>query len=66
MIAFLTDTLEVLKLLTQIVMLIGCILILLGIPFIAYYCPQESEKPISYILKIKFRDKKHKEEQKWN
>lgn len=56
-IAFLTDTLEVLKLLVQIGMVIGIVLILLSIPFFAYICPSEPEKPDSYILKITFKDK---------
>ena len=44
MIEFLTDTLEILKLIAQIVILVGCLLILLGIPFIAYYCPGKPDE----------------------
>lgn len=57
MIEFLTDALEILKLIAQIVILVGCLLILLSIPFIAYYCPQEPTKPARMILRISIRDK---------
>lgn len=59
MIEFLTDTLEVLKLIAQIVILVGCLVILLGIPFIAYHCPQEpTDKTARTILKITIKDNK--------
>lgn len=59
MIEFLTETLEILKLIAQIVILLGCLLILLGIPFIAYYCPQEpTDKTARTILKISIKDNK--------
>lgn len=57
MIEFLTDTLEILKLIAQIVILAGCLLILLSIPFIAYCCPQEPTKTTRTILRISIRDK---------
>lgn len=57
MIEFLTDTLEALKLIAQIVILIGCLLILLSIPFIAYYCNQESAKTPRTILRISIKEK---------
>lgn len=55
MIEFLTETLEILKLIAQIVILVGCLLILLGIPFIAYYCPQEPDKTARTILRIRIK-----------
>lgn len=58
MIEFLTDTLEVLKLIAQIVILVGCLLILLAIPFIAYYCPQKPDETPRTILRIKIKDKR--------
>lgn len=58
MIEFLTDTLEVLKLIAQIIILVGCLLILLGIPFIAYYCPQKPDETPRMILRIKIKDKR--------
>ncbi len=58
MIEFLTDTLEVLKLIAQIVILVGCLVILLAIPFIAYYCPQKPEETPRFILRIKIKDNK--------
>lgn len=59
MIEFLTETLEVLKLIAQIVILVGCLLILLGIPFIAYYCPQKPDETATrMILRIKIKDKR--------
>lgn len=58
MIEFLTDTLEILKLIAQIIILLGCLLILLGIPFIAYYCPQKPEETPRMILRIKIKDKR--------
>ena len=57
MIEFLTDTLEILKLIAQIVILVGCLLILLSIPFIAYYCPQEPTKATRTVLRITFKGK---------
>ena len=53
MIEFLTDTLEILKLIAQIVILVGCLLILLAIPFIAYYCPGKPDETPRMILRIK-------------
>ena len=58
MIEFLTETLEILKLIAQIVILVGCLLILLGIPFIAYYCPQKSDETPRTILRITIKDNK--------
>ena len=55
MIEFLTETLEILKLIAQIVILVGCLLILLGIPFIAYYCPQKPDETPRTILRIKIK-----------
>jgi hypothetical protein len=53
MIEFLTETLEILKLIAQIVILVGCLLILLAIPFIAYYCPQKPDETPRMVLRIK-------------
>jgi hypothetical protein len=53
MIEFLTDTLEILKLIAQIVILVGCLLILLAIPFIVYCCPQKPDETPKMILRIK-------------
>ena len=53
MIEFLTDTLEILKLIAQIVILVGCLLFLLAIPFIAYYCPGKPDETPRMILRIK-------------
>ena len=58
MIEFLAETLEVLKLIAQIVILVGCLLILLGIPFIAYYCPQKPDETPRMILRIRIKDKR--------
>jgi len=58
MIEFLTETLEILKLIAQIVILVGCLLILLAIPFIAYYCPQKPDETPRMILRIKIKDNK--------
>lgn len=58
MIEFLTDILEILKLIAQIVILVGCLLILLGIPFIAYYCPQKPDETPRMILRIRIKDKR--------
>lgn len=56
MIEFLTDTLEILKLIAQIVILVGCLLILLGIPFIACCCPQKpTDETSRTILRIKIK-----------
>lgn len=55
MIEFLTETLEILKLIAQIVILVGCLLILLGIPFIAYYCPGKPDKTSRTILRIRIK-----------
>lgn len=58
MIEFLTETLEILKLIAQIIILVGCLLILLGIPFIAYYCPGKPDETPRMILRIKIKDKR--------
>ena len=58
MIEFLTETLEILKLIAQIVILVGCLLILLAIPFIAYCCPQKPDETPRMILRIKIKDNK--------
>ena len=58
MIEFLTETLEILKLIAQIVILVGCLLILLGIPFIAYYCPGKPDETPRLILRIRIKDKR--------
>ena len=58
MIEFLTEALEVLKLIAQIVILVGCLLILLGIPFIAYYCPGKPDETPRLILRIRIKDKR--------
>lgn len=55
MIEFLTETLEVLKLIAQIVILVGCLLILLGIPFMACYCPQKPDETPRTILRIRIK-----------
>ena len=44
--------------LTEIVILVGCLLILLGIPFIAYYCPGKPDETPRMILRIKIKDNK--------
>ena len=58
MIEFLAESLEVLKLIAQIVILVGCLLILLGIPFIAYYCPGKPDETPRMILRIRIKDNK--------
>lgn len=60
MIDFLTNLSEILKLITLIIIQIGGILILLGIPFIIYYGSQNTEEEDKTIIKITVKDNKSK------
>lgn len=59
MIEFLTNLSEILKLITQIIVQIGGILLLISFPFIIYYGSQntDKDKEEKLILRIKVKDK---------
>lgn len=57
MIEFLTNLSEILKLIIGILFQIGCIMILISLPFIVYYGSQNTTKEEKTILRITFKDK---------
>lgn len=57
MIEFLTNLSEILKLIILVLLQIGCILLLISLPFIIYYGSQNTTKEEKTILRITFKDK---------
>ena len=58
MIEFLTNLSEILKLIMLIIIQLGCIFILISIPFIIYFGSENTEKDKErFILRIKIKDK---------
>lgn len=60
MIEFLTNLSDTLKLVILVLLQLGCILLLISLPFIIYYGSENTEKEEKTIIKITVKDNKLK------